>query len=660
MPLRDNRRWTLLVCALLGGVTLALFWPVCHHDFIVYDDGQYVSENPYVASGLTWPNIVWAFTHSHTGNWHPLTWISHMVDIELFGMRPGLHHLTNVFFHSANTVLLFLLLNRMTAAFWRGAIVAGLFALHPAHVESVAWVAERKDVLSAFFFILTLLAYVGYAKRSKIHIENPKAKENPELNPELRNPKSGESSISETRKRRLYYVLTMVCFALGLLSKPMLVTAPFVLLLIDYWPLQRIPRVQGLRSQAGRRLLLEKVPLLGLSAASCIVTYLAQKAGGAVDTLQRVPLEARLSNAVVAYLHYLVKLLWPSKLALLYLRPEDWPVWELGLGILVLAGMTSLSLLAWRKYPWAPVGWFWFLGTLVPVIGLVQVGNQYMADRYTYIPYIGCFISMVWTASELAKSSRLGRTVLAGVTLLVLSSAAALTHAQLQHWKNGETLFKHCIAVTKDNYGAHNILGVTFARQNRFEEARAHFVEALSIKPQYADSLQNLGILLTEHGDFNDALSYLQQAVAVRPELAAVYCKLGLALDMKDQAEQAIIYYRECIRFRPDQQDACNNLAWLLATHPDPKFRDGAEAVRLAEHVCEITAYQKAPLIGTLAATYAEAGRFQDAIAAAEKAIAVARGAGEGAVAERNEQLLQLYRAEKPYREPRGKALPIQ
>jgi Flp pilus assembly protein TadD len=655
MPRSDNWR-PIVVCALLGGVTLALFWPVCHHGFIVYDDGQYVSENPYVASGLTWPNIVWAFTHFHSGNWHPLTWISHMVDVQFFGMRPGLHHLTNVFFHSANTVLLFLLLNAMTDAFWRSAIVAGLFALHPAHVESVAWLAERKDVLSAFFFILTLLAYVGFAKRCKIYDENPKAEENPQF----RNPKSGETLISEARKRRVYYVLTVVCFALGLLSKPMLVTAPFVLLLIDYWPLQRIPWVQGLKSKAGRRLILEKVPLLGLSAASCIVTYLAQKTGGAVDTLERVPLEARLSNAVVAYLHYLIKLLWPSKLAILYLRPEHWLGWEVGLGILVLAGLTFLSLLAWRKYPWTPVGWLWFLGTLVPVIGLVQVGNQYMADRYTYIPYIGCFIMMVWTAWELAKSSRLGRTRLAGVTLLVLSTAAALTHAQLQHWKDSETLFKHCIAVTKDNYGAHNILGVTLARQKRFEEARAQFVEALSIKPQYADSLQNLGILLTEHGDFKDALSYLQQAVAVRPESAVVYCKLGLALDLKDQAEQAIIYYRECIRLRPDQEEACNNLAWLLATHPDSKFRDGAEAVRLAEHVCEVTAYQKAPLIGTLAATYAEAGRFQDAIATAEKAIAVARGAGESPVAERNEQLLQLYRAEKPYREPRGKALPVQ
>jgi tetratricopeptide (TPR) repeat protein len=656
MPRSENWRSALLVCALLGGVTLALFWPVCHHDFIVYDDGQYVSENPYVASGLTWPNIVWAFSHFHSGNWHPLTWISHMVDVQLFGMRPGLQHLTNVFFHSANSVLLFLLLNLMTGAFWRSSIVAALFALHPAHVESVAWLAERKDVLSAYFFFLTLLAYVGYAKRAKIPNENPKA----EAIPEFQNPKADESPVSEARKRRVYYVLTLVSFALGLLSKPMLVTVPFVLLLIDYWPLQRIPRLQGRNSEGARRVILEKVPLFALSAASCVVTYLAQKAGGAVDTLERVPFEARLSNAVVAYLHYLAKLLWPSKLAILYLRPDDWTVWEVGLGILVLVGMTFLSLCARRRYPWTPVGWLWFLGTLVPVIGLVQVGNQYMADRYTYIPYIGCFITMVWTAWELAKSSRVGRPLLAGVTLLVVSSAAALTHAQIQHWKHSEALLKHCIAVTKDNFAAHNILGVTFARQNRFEEARAQFVEALTISPQYADSLQNFGILLTEHGDFNDALSYLQQAVAVRPELSVVYCKLGLALDMKDQAEQAIIYYRECIRLRPDQQDACNNLAWLLATYPDPKFRDGAEAVRLAEHICDVTAYQKAPMIGTLAATYAEAGRFQDAIVAAEKAVAVARQAGEDSVVKRNEELLQLYRDGKPYREPRGKTSPVQ
>jgi len=660
---RDNRRLTIIICIILGAITLAVFWPVRNYEFILYDDGQYVFENPHVATGLSWANLAWAATQFHSGNWHPVTWISHMFDVQLFGMRPGLHHLTNVFLHSANTILLFLLLKAMTGALWRSAIVSGLFAWHPAHVESVAWVAERKDVLSAFFFMLTLMAYVKYARVSEAEnlssgsrSQSHQAKEKPKDE----TAESGPNAKPAIRKKGLYYGIAMISFALGLMSKPMLVTLPFVMLLIDFWPLGRVTNFGSRSLSVAKRLLLEKVPFLCLTVASCLITYLAQKAGGAVDTIQRVPLEARFSNAAIAYSNYLQKLVWPSKLAILYLRPDQWPALAVALAIVLLVGLTLLLAFQNRGWPWMLVGWFWFLGTLVPVIGIIQVGNQYMADRYTYIPYIGCFMVIVWGAWEIAKNSRFGRTAVISLSFFSLGISATLTHKQLQYWKNNETLFEHCLAVTVNNYSAHNILGVAMARQNRFEEAKFHFGEALRIQPQYADSLENLGILLTEHGDCDEALTYLRQAANTKPNSAVTFSKLGLLLDMKGLAEHAIVYYRESIRLKPDQEDACNNLAWLLATHPEPRIRDGAEAVRLAEHACELTGFQRAPLIGTLAAAYAEAGRFHDATETAEKAIQVATAAGDIGLAERNEQLLALYRAAKPYHEPEKKSSPIQ
>lgn len=601
---------------------MAVFWPVHNDEFILFDDGQYVFENPHVATGLNWSNLVWAATQFHSGNWHPITWISHMLDVQFFGMRPEMHHLTNVLFHAANSILLFLLFNFMTGALWRSAIVGGLFALHPAHVESVAWVAERKDVLSAFFFMLTLMAYVVFARQT------------------------------ESRKRRLYYGISIVCFALGLMSKPMLVTLPLILLLIDAWPLQRFQLSAFNFRLPNPRFLLEKTPFFALTIASCIITFLAQKAEGAVDTFQRVPFATRLSNAVIAYSDYLLKLVWPSKLAILYLRPEHWPGVRIAWAIILVAALTLLFALGSRRWPWMAVGWFWFLGMLVPVIGLVQVGNQYMADRYTYLPFIGCFVLLVWGAWELVKSSRLRRAATISATFVLLVTAATLTHHQILYWKNSETLFSRCIAVTSDNFSAHNILGVAMARQNRFDEAKFHFGEALRIQPHYVDALQNFGILLTEHGNFADAVTYLRQAAEIRPESAVLFSRLGFALDMKGLVEQAILYYHECLRLRPDQEDVCNNLAWLLATHSDARIRDGAEAVRLSEHACEITKYQNAPIIGTLAAAYAEVGRFNDATQTAEKAVAVATATGELELAERNKQLLEVYRAGKPHHEP--------
>src|SRR6266545_2204624 len=396
---------TILTCLLVGGITLATFWPVTRHDFIYYDDPDYVTENPYVQTGLNWQSVVWAFTTGHSGNWHPVTWLSHMLDCQVFGLKPGYHHLTNVLFHAANTLLLFLVLERMTAAFWRSAFVATLFALHPLHVESVAWVAERKDLLSTFFGLLTLWAYARYCKESKAR--GPRAK--------------------------VFYGFALLLFALGLMSKPMLVTWPFVLLLLDFWPLRRLCYQPG--GRFGRdflRLVREKVPFFCLVTISSIVTFLVQDRRGYVMTVGGVSLALRLVNALVSYVKYLGKTVWPAGLAIFYPHPEirypasdQWPLWQIVAGALLLTLISAFAVLRLKRQPWLATGWLWYLGTLVPVIGIVQVGAQAMADRYSYVPLIGVFICLVWGIADVLAPRRLGRPALAAMGLAATVACVA-------------------------------------------------------------------------------------------------------------------------------------------------------------------------------------------------------------------------------------------
>ena len=622
---------SVIFCTILGVVILGLYGSLYRAEFVGYDDGEYFYQNQHVISGLSVENAAWAFTATSASNWHPLTWLSHMLDAQLFGTRPGWAHLVNVFIHAANSALLFLLLNRMTGAFWRSGFVAGLFAFHPVHVESVAWISERKDVLSTFFFMLTLWGYFNCRSR--------------------REEATG------------WYVLALVFFALGLMSKPMLATVPFVLVLLDYWPLTRFgdqsPSSFAKSASEDRKFtvqsftwsLIHKWPFLLLTAASCVITYLAQARGGAVETLEHIPLEGRLANALAAYAGYLGKMVWPSKLAILYLRPDVWPLWQLALCAAALTALTFLALKWARKRPYFFVGWFWYVGMLVPVIGLVQVGNQYMADRYTYLPMIGCFIILAWGGWELAQRLNVQPRVAAGFAGLMLVLLVAQSFRQARYWQNTETLFGHCLNVTKDNFVAHNILGAWLARNQKFDEAKGHFLASLRIAPEHADSLNNLGVLLAEHGDTEEALGYLRQAVRLKPGQANVFGKLGWALDSQGKTGRAIIFYREALRAQPDDVQVCNNLAWLLATSSDSNFRNGEEAVKWAEHACALTSFAQAPVVGTLAAAYAEAGRFEDAVATAEKAIGVAQAAGQNDVSERNRQLRDLYRARKPFHE---------
>lgn len=372
-----------------------------------------------------------------------------------------------------------------------------------------------------------------------------------------------------------------------------------------------------------------------------------------MESLERMPMDARLSNALVAYWVYLEKMIWPSGLAIIYPRPNDWPLEQVILaGLALVAISLPLFWLPWaRGKRYLAVGWLWYLGTLVPVIGLVQVGNQFMADRYSYIPFIGCFIAGVWGGQELAQSFRMSRKVLALLTLLILAALGVSAERQVATWQNSQTVFEHCLAVTGDNAIAHNNLGAALADQGSLEDARTHFLAALRIRPGDADTLHNLGILLLSEGHFDEATSRLREAASVKPELAPNYARLGLIFDSEGKAEPAIACYREHLRSKPDDVEVCNNLAWLLATHPEAKLRDGNDAVRLAEHACALTGYQKTLLVGTLAAAYAEGGRFPDAQTTAKKAIALAADAGQEEMADRNRQLLELYRAGKPYHE---------
>ena len=457
-----------------------MYAPVRHHEFVNFDDSQYVSQNPEVTGGLNGRAVSWALTTGHAGNWHPLTWLSHLLDVELFGLDPGRHHLTSVALHLANTLLLFGLLFRMTGALFRSAFVAALFALHPLHVESVAWIAERKDVLSALFFLLTLSAHLAYVRRP------------------------GWSR----------YVLVVVLFALGLMAKPMLVTLPFVLLLLDFWPLGR-----AAAPSAWRRLIVEKLPLLALAIASSLVTLLVQQRAGAIKGLDLLPLSRRLATAVLACVWYAAKVVWPTHLAALYPYPAPVPSWQALGALAVLAAVSLIVLRAAPRQPYLPVGWFWFIGTLVPVLGLVQVGSQPWADRYTYIPVIGLFIVVAWGAVDLLAGWRHRHVLLAGAAALVLVACAIAARRQVGYWRSSVVLWEHALEVTTANHRAESNLAHALAGQRRLEEAVAHYSAALRIKPDFAEAHNNLGLALAEQGQGTRGHGPLRRGLARAPRL---------------------------------------------------------------------------------------------------------------------------------------------
>jgi Tfp pilus assembly protein PilF len=622
-------RWqTTLICLVLGVVTLAVYWAARRNEFLNWDDLTYVSINDHVRGGITWANIVWAFTHSYSSNWHPLTWISHMLDCQLFGLNPSPPHLVNVAFHIANVLLLFVFLRNATGALWRSAFVAALFALHPLHVESVAWLAERKDVLSTFFFLLTLVAYAAYVGTTGPRTTGPRTTGPRTTGPQDHGPQDhGPQDHRQRSNAQRFYALSLVAFALGLMSKPMLVTLPFVLLLLDYWPLHQLQlplKERKVGTPTGgwdsrsyltiKELLVEKIPFFALSLASCVVTFIAQKSGGAVAAFESLPFGARLENALVSYAAYLVKFIWPAALSPIYPHPTHWDTWRVVGSALLLLVLSAAAWLTRRRFPFVLVGWLWYLGTLVPVIGLIQVGSQAFADRYTYIPLIGIMFALVWLLpSSSFPSSLTSRALTAGSAVLVLLLLTFRTTQQVRIWQNTGTLFRHALDLAPNNVQALYGLGTYLVEQGQVEQGKELLERAISLHEKYPEALGSMADLLDSQGKYADAVHFYEAALDAQPE----------------------------------NTSALNNLAWLKATCSDPAIRNGAEAVRLAERACQLTGYSKPIFIGTLAAAQAETGDFTAAIATAERAVAVATALHLEDTAAKNRDLISLYRQGK-------------
>jgi protein O-mannosyl-transferase len=582
-----------LIPLLLVLLTLALYWPATSHDFVDYDDNVYMLENTHVTSGLTLGNSLWAFRSGYAANWHPITWLSHMLDCQLFGLKPGGHHFINLLLHSLNAALVFVLLRQITGATWRSLLMAALFAVHPLRVESVAWVAERKDVLSGFFGLLALMAYARYALG-----QSPKSK--------VQSLKSEggrqKAAISETQRATRnsqhairFYLLSLSFFALGLMSKPMLVTWPFVMLLLDYWPLGRTAEC-GLRIaepgavSAGQRralpwtkLVWEKAPFVAVAAAVSIVTFLVQRHGGAMEAVENLPLGARAGNALISYWRYLGKLFWPTNMAVFYPHPGHWPLQEMLFAGGGLLATSALLFARRRRTPYLLVGWLWFCGTLVPVIGLVQVGSHSMADRYTYLPSLGVFILAIWGADELTRRWHYGRVALSLTGAAAIILCLVLTRQQLGYWQESETLFRHALEVTENNEIAHKAFGDALDKRGQTDEAISHYREALRLKPGYADAHNNLGIVLVKKGQIDEAISQYEEALRRNPNDANACYNLGNALGKKGQTDGAISQYQAAIRLNPDHALAHYNLGITLGRtgQTDAAIGQFQEAIRL-------------------------------------------------------------------------------
>jgi protein O-mannosyl-transferase len=529
---------------------MVLYEPVLFHDFVNYDDPDYVTENYHVQRGLAWDGVCWAFTTGHTGNWHPVTWLSHLLDCQLYGLKPGGHHFTNAFLHVLNTILLFLLLNRMTGARWRSALVAALFALHPLHIESVAWVAERKDVLCTFFWLLTLWMYFGYVEALKS---------------------------SRTPARR-YYIAALVFFVLALMSKPMAVTLPFVLLLLDYWPLKRLGiDLSSPEFKRVRPILLEKVPFFLLIIPPAVITFAVQKDVGAVATVEALPLGIRVTNAVASYVCYGFKAFWPFDLAVFYPYTKAWPTWSVAGAVLLLGLACVLAIRTSRRWPYVPVGWLWYIGTLVPVIGLVQVGSQAMADRYTYLPLIGLFVILAWGAGDLAALGAGRKLVSIVISGFAIAGCFVVSRIQLNHWKDSEALFRHAIKVTDNNYVAYSNLGLALASQGKIQEAIDNLLTAMRIlkglgaKAETPERLNNLGSLYFKAGKTEEAMGCFCRALEINPNSADTHNNLGILMAMRGELPAASKQFALALSLKPDCADAENNLGKVL-------MRQGNEA----------------------------------------------------------------------------------
>ena len=534
---RSRKR--LLIAVAVAILTVAVFWEVQWHPFVSFDDDLYVTANPVVLGGLSKSGLAWAFSTMHSSNWHPLTWLSHMIDVELFGINPRWHHLTSLLLHALNASLLFLLLSRMTGAIWPSAFTAAAFAVHPLRVESVAWIAERKDVLGGLFWMLTMGAYIRYTERATLG----------------------------------RYLCVVLVFALGLMVKPMIVTLPFVLLLLDYWPLSRLPRwgilpgriPDGGPPSGSPGILAEKIPLFLLAAVSCVFTYFASSYGGALIEGGKIPVLVKASNALVSYAIYVGKIVWPSSLAVFYPHPNAIPPLWIIAGVSALAaGATVVAILFGKRLPYLAVGLLWFAGTLIPVIGLVQAGSQGMADRYTYIPSIGLYIAAAWGTRDLSAGWRQRERVLACLFGVVIAALSTVTLRQLTYWRSDTALFTHAIEVTSGNFLAESKLGVALAKQGKSEEAIEHYRKSIAIQPTFVDAHYNLAVDLEKLGRTDEAIASYRKTLEYNPRHAFAHNNLGALLAGRGNFDAAIEEYKKAIRFNSDFLLAYNNLGAAL------------------------------------------------------------------------------------------------
>ena len=680
---------TFCIFGLVALSTILIYFQVVNFDFILYDDPSYVYENQHVKDGFNAESCLWAFTTGTQSNWHPLTWLSHMFDCELFGLDAGWHHLTNLILHIANTLLLFAVFKRMTNSLWQSAFIAAAFALHPMHVESVAWISERKDVLSTLFWMLTMHAYLRYVKTP------------------------GKTN----------YSLVMLVFALGLMAKPMLVTLPLVLLLLDYWPLKRFELVRADRPKFFS-LVLEKIPLISLAAASSVVTFLVQKAGGSVSGMNSISLYMRISNAVASYGTYIWKMFYPARLALFYSHQgSGLGLWQVIIMAILLTTITVWAVRTAKTKPYVIVGWLWYIGTLVPVIGIVQVGGQSMADRYTYIPYIGLFIIIGGVLRDITAKWKQQKIMLAFLAITVFISISICSWFQIRHWKDSLAIFSHAIDVTDDNYIAyccladvsreagnfeeaialnlramelrpdyeyahiglgraynesgrldkaiehfnealktfpdhlnvHTDLGVAYGKQGQLDKAVKHLTRAVEIDPDFTGARSGLGYALMVQHKFDQAIPHFQKAIEIDPDSTLAHLRLAQILSEKGETAEALKHLRIIIGVDPDSVEALNSMAWILATDHDAKIRNSSEAVRFAKKACELTSHERPDLVDTLAAAFAADGDFDQAVTIQERALRSARETQYDDLIKELQERLDLYKSGKPYIEPQSK-----
>jgi len=641
---RDRR--VVGLCLVLAAITFAVFGQTLQHQFVNFDDGDYVARNPIVAQGLTFKGLVWAFTRPHCGNWHPVTWLSHMLDCQIYGLDPGGHHFSNVVLHAGTAIALFLLLRRLTGALWRSAFVAAVFAIHPLRAESVAWVAERKDVLSGFFFMLTLLAYERYASRVGVR-GSREAEFNAGGNLEPGDPSSADVRCPcpaapspgatlhaprrvEAKRRQprstLFYALSLAFFALGIMSKPMLVTLPFVLLLLDYWPLRRLEQARaGLqnapRSPSARallRLALEKLPFLALSAGCSLATLLAQKS--AMMSYESFPLAARLGAALSSCKVYLVQMVYPAGLAAFYPFVSHASAWNAGIAGLLLVAISAMAWIERHARPWLLMGWLWYLVMLLPVLGLVQVGGQAHADRYTYLPQIGIYVAATWLAADFAARWKVGRVPTGALMGVVVAVLMACAWKQTAYWKNSETLWRHALACTTGNEVAYVNLGHELFEQRRLDEVVSHYEKGLEVLPNDRQFHNNLANALREQGKLDEAIVHYERAVQIEPNLAEAQFNLGKALGLKGRPEEAIARYEISLRIDPNFLPARMSLGNVLlqqgkADRAAPQFEKAIvlRANNAGAHL-------------NLGLCYAQMGRMEAAKSQYEQAFQIAPG----------------------------------